>query len=97
MEMNYTGMYGRGKVQAIETKGGIFCQSYGTVVCGIVRGKLKRYWGGYSKTTMAHVGQFVTDYNINVIRIGKGNVIEWRGIKTWDAMKVENCPVRIAG
>jgi len=91
----FTGMYGRGKVQAIKTKEGLFCQSYDTVVCGIVRGKLRRYWGGYSKTTMAHVTHFVMDYNVEALKKGKRK-IEFDGVQTWDAMDVEVCPIEIA-
>jgi len=95
MKVNYNGVYGRNKVCAIETKGGLFCRSYDTIVCGIVKGKLKRYWSGYSKTTMSHVGQFVDDYNVSVATTGKGSPIEWNGVKTWDEMKVCNCPIRL--
>jgi len=94
--MDYKGMYGCGKVEAIETKQGIFCKSYKTIVVGIVRGKLQRYWGGYSKTTMAHIGAFVTDYNVRNLAAGKPEKkIEWNGVKTWDAMPVKPCPIAL--
>lgn len=94
--MKYTGVFGRGKVDVLETKRGIFCKSYDTIVVGIVNGKLQRYWNGYSKTTMNHIGAFVTDYNVSMVAAGKPEAkIEWAGVKTWDLMPVNVCPVTL--
>lgn len=49
-----------GKAHIVTTaEGHRFCKSYGTIVCGIVNGKLERYWKGYSATTMRHINAFI--------------------------------------
>lgn len=51
--------YGKAQVLVDTPSGWRFLHSYGTLVCGISPGKgFRRYWGGYSATTMRHVNSF---------------------------------------
>lgn len=51
--------YGKAQVLVDTPSGWRFLYSYSTLVCGISPGKgFRRYWGGYSATTMRHVNSF---------------------------------------
>ena len=58
----------------------VFLQSYNTIVCSIDKsGEVKRYWEGYSNTTMRHVNEFLKQYGID--KSGK---------KYWESLEVVN-------
>lgn len=54
-----------GKAVVIEKDNGdVDLKSYHTVVCGIRNGRVVRFWGGYSSTTMRHIKAFCDAYDI---------------------------------
>ena len=63
----------------IEIGNWIFCVSYWTIVAGKNKksGKIYRFWGGYSKTTLNHI-----------YYAGIGNICK----KAWENMKVSKLP-----
>lgn len=62
-----------------DEKGSLFLQSYDTIVCGIINGNFKRFWDGYSKTTITHVNDFRNAYNMKTLYK-----------KDWESLSVEN-------
>jgi hypothetical protein len=51
--------YGKAAVVVDTPRGWVFLRSYETLVCGISPGKgFRRYWEGYSATTLRHVNSF---------------------------------------
>ena len=71
------------KAYALEDENGnLFLQSYDTIVCGIINGNFKKFWDGYSKTTITHVSDFRNAYNMETIYK-----------KYWESLSVENDPV----
>lgn len=65
-----------------DEKGNLFLQSYDTIVCGIINGIFKKFWGGYSRTTKAHVNDFRKAHNMETLYK-----------KEWKSLSVENDPV----
>lgn len=65
-----------------DNDGNVYLQSYRTIVCGFVGGKLERYWDGYSRTTMNHLNDFMKF--INMPQMNK---------KSWNDLKVVNCNI----
>lgn len=65
-----------------DEKGSLFLQSYDTIVCGIINGNFKKFWDGYSKTTIAHVNDFRKAHNMETLYK-----------KDWESLSVENDPV----
>ena len=65
-----------------DEKGSLFLQSYDTIVCGIINGIFKKFWDGYSKTTITHVNDFRNAYNMKTLYK-----------KDWEYLSVENDPV----
>lgn len=51
-----------GKAKVLETDSGVYLCSYDTLVCGIEDGVFKRFWAGYSATTMRHVNEFAKQF-----------------------------------
>lgn len=47
-----------GKAKVIETESGKYLLSFNTIVCGLENGIFKRFWDGYSMTTLRHVNSF---------------------------------------
>ena len=66
-----------GKANILELKNGQkYLISYRTVVCMINRlGHVKRFWGGYSVTTMKHINEFLLFYGVP-----GGGAAWWRGL-----------------
>lgn len=60
----------------------IYLQSYDTIVCGIVDGSFKKYWDGYSVTTMNHINDFRIQNNLEVMRK-----------KEWNSLKIKSDPI----
>lgn len=72
-----------GKAYVLEDeKGNLFLKSYDTIVCGIINGKFKKFWDGYSKTTITHVNDFRNAYDMKTLYK-----------KDWESLSVENDPV----
>lgn len=65
-----------------DEKGSLFLQSYDTIVCGIINGNFKKFWDGYSKTTITHVNDFRKDHSMETL-----------SKKDWESLSVENDPV----
>lgn len=51
-----------GKAQVIEVDGDTYLKSYDTIVCGIVGGEFRRFWGGWSATTGRHISEFTRQF-----------------------------------
>lgn len=67
-----------GKAEVILDGNTAYLRSYNTIVCSIDKsGKVNRYWGGYSATTMRHVNEFLRQYGIPD-----------GGKKYWDSLEV---------
>lgn len=65
-----------------DEKGNLFLQSYDTIVCGIINGIFKKFWGGYSRTTQTHVNDFRKAHNM-------GTLCK----KEWESLSADNDPV----
>ena len=65
-----------------DENGNLFLQSYDTIVCGIINGTFKKFWDGYSKTTLAHINDFRNAHNLETLYK-----------KDWESLSVENEPV----
>ncbi len=65
-----------------DEKGNLFLQSYDTIVCGIINGIFKKFWGGYSKTTLVHVNDFRKAHNMGTLYK-----------KEWESLSTDNDPV----
>lgn len=75
--------YGKAVVIVDTPSGWRFLRSYQTLVCGITPGKgFRRYWAGYSATTMRHVNSFRESCGLP--KLSKGE---------WEALDVS--PVRL--
>ena len=73
---NRTGSY-YGKAHIIREGQGTFLQSYSTIVCGLVNGKVEKYWNGYSATTARHIHDFLLQNGFSGI-----NKKEWEKLET---------------
>lgn len=69
-----------GKAKQIETKTGLFLQSYETIVCYIDKktNTFHRLWSGYSATTQKHIDSF-----------RRLNCFDGIGKRKWEEMTVE--------
>lgn len=65
-----------------DEKGNLFLQSYDTIVCGIINGTFKKFWDGYSKTTLTHVNDFRNAHNLSTLYK-----------KEWESLSTDNDPV----
>lgn len=65
-----------------DSKGSLYLRSYDTIVCGIVNGIFKKFWNGYSKTTITHVNDF-----------RKAHFLEKLYKKDWESLSVDNAPM----
>ena len=65
-----------GKAQVIEIDGKTYLRSYDTVVCGIVDGRFRRFWDGWSATTGRHVNEFSRQFRGKPV-----NKAEWDEIE----------------
>lgn len=63
-------------------KGNLFLQSYDTIVCGIINGIFKKFWGGYSRTTQTHINDFRKAHNMETLYK-----------KEWELLSTDNDPV----
>ena len=79
---NRSGSY-YGKAHVIEEDQGVFLQSYDTVVCGIVDGKIEKYWTGYSATTMWHIHDFLKQSGFSGLDKNE-----------WEKLETVPCPVQ---
>lgn len=68
-----------------DEKGSLFLQSYDTIVCGIADGNFKRFWDGYSVTTMNHINDFRIQNNFETMRK-----------KEWNSLNIESDPINYA-
>lgn len=48
----------------IETPDGVYLQSYGTIILKVQGDKIKKFWNGYSATTMKHINTFLNIYGL---------------------------------
>jgi len=67
-----------GKAHVIERGADMYLKSYDTIVCGIVGGKFRRFWGGWSATTGRHINEFARQFAGRTVNKAQ-----------WDAMPVE--------
>lgn len=80
---NRSGSY-YGKANVItDNQGRMFLQSYNTIVCGIVDGKVEKYWPDYSLTTMQHINDFLQQ-----------NQFSGYSKKEWEKLETVSCPVQ---
>lgn len=79
---NRSGNY-YGKAHVITEDQGIFLQSYRTIVCGIVNGKVEKYWPDYSVTTMQHINDFL-----------KQNQLPGYSKKEWEKLETVKSPIQ---
>lgn len=79
---NRSGSY-YGKAHVIAEGQKLYLQSYNTVVCGIVDGKIEKYWNGYSVTTMQHINDFLHQ-----------NQLPGYCKKEWEKLETIPCPVQ---
>ena len=63
-------------------EGNLYLQSYDTIVCGIINGTFKKFWGGYSKTTQTHINDFRSAHNLSTLCK-----------KEWESLSADNDPV----
>ena len=54
-----------GKAKQIKHGRTYYLLSYSTVVCSVCNGIVKRYWSGYSVTTMKHINSFLKMYGLS--------------------------------
>lgn len=50
-----------------DENGNLYLQSYDTIVCGIINGIFKKFWGGYSRTTQTHINDFRKANNMDML------------------------------
>lgn len=79
---NRSGSY-YGKAHVITEDQGVFLQSYSTIVCGIVDGKIEKYWNSYSVTTMQHIRDFL-----------KQSGFDGLSKKEWEKLETVSCPIQ---
>lgn len=65
-----------------DENGGLYLQSYDTIVCGIVDGPFIKLRDGYTATTAKHINDFRSTYNMEHIYK-----------KEWDHMEVSGNPI----
>lgn len=80
--VNQGSFYGKAKVIEKED-GSILLKSYDTIVCGFTPDEetgeivFKRFWSGYSVTTMKHVNDFVEQYKNMTCQVLTGGKKWW--------------------